>query len=109
MFIKNQTPYLGKLKLKFERHPHYSSGSNCLNKIHLDLGFTKLVSRLYYKWEKSTDEIGKAVDPKHLEPIIVSVAEIIELMTDLKYNNVILNPFREFGDYWSKGLSFYLS
>ena len=54
-------------------------------------------------------EIEEDFDPKHLEPIVVSVAEIIELMTDLKYNNVILSPFREFGDYWSKGLSFYLS
>lgn len=54
-------------------------------------------------------EIEEEFDPKHLEPIVVSVGEVIELMTDLKYNNVILSPFREFGDYWSKGLSFYLS
>jgi hypothetical protein len=54
-------------------------------------------------------EIDEEFDPKHLEPIVVSVGEVIELMTDLKYNNVILSPFREFGDYWSKGLSFYLS
>lgn len=54
-------------------------------------------------------EIEEDFDPKHLEPIIVSVAETIEIMTDLKYNNVILDPFREFGDYWSKGFTFYLS
>jgi hypothetical protein len=46
--IKNETPYLGKIKLKFEKHPHYSgSESGILNKIHLNLGFTKLVSRMY--------------------------------------------------------------
>jgi hypothetical protein len=44
--IKNQTPYSGKIRLKFEKHPHYSSGSNKLNKVHLNLGFTKLVSRI---------------------------------------------------------------
>ena len=46
MFIKNQTPFLGKIKLKFEKHPHYSSGNNILNNVHLNLGFTKLVSRI---------------------------------------------------------------
>ena len=43
--IKNNTPYLGKLKFKFEKHPEYTDGT-VLNKIHLNLGFTKLVSRV---------------------------------------------------------------
>lgn len=43
--IKNNTPYKGKLKFKFEEYPHYTDGS-VLNKVHLDLGFTKLVSRI---------------------------------------------------------------
>ena len=43
--IKNTTPYIGKIKLKFERYPEYT-GKSKLNKIHLDLGFTKLVSRI---------------------------------------------------------------
>ena len=43
--IKNTTPYIGKIRLKFEKFPEYS-GRDILNKIHLDLGFTKLVSRL---------------------------------------------------------------
>lgn len=48
--IKNRTPYIGKIKLKFEKYPHYSgSKSGMLNKVHLDLGFTKLVSRLIPK------------------------------------------------------------
>jgi len=45
--IKNQTPYKGKLKVKFEKYPEYSGrNSGVLNKVHLDLGFTKLVSRM---------------------------------------------------------------
>lgn len=43
--IKNNTPYLGKLKFKFEKYPEYTDGT-VLNKIHLNLGFTKLVSRV---------------------------------------------------------------
>jgi hypothetical protein len=45
--IKNETPYLGKIKLKIEKYPNYTGGTcGKLNKIHLDLGFTKIVSRL---------------------------------------------------------------
>jgi hypothetical protein len=43
--IKNTTPYIGKIRLKFEKYPEYR-GKDKLNKIHLDLGFTKLVSRI---------------------------------------------------------------
>lgn len=45
--IKNTTPYIGKIKLKFKKDPYYSySYKSKLNKIHLNLGFTKLVSRV---------------------------------------------------------------
>jgi hypothetical protein len=48
--IKNETPYLGKLKLKLEKYPHYSGGdSGKLNNIHLKLGFTKLLRRLIHR------------------------------------------------------------
>lgn len=63
--IKNNTPYIGKIKLKFEKYPHYT-GSSFLNKIHLDLGFTKLVSRVLPNRTKST---GFEVDPKKVELI----------------------------------------
>ena len=53
-------------------------------------------------------EIEEEFDPKHLVPEIVSVAETVELVVGFKYNNVDLTPFRDYGDYWSKGLSFYL-
>ena len=49
MFIKNTTPYVGKIKLTFEKEPHYTSSNpySVLNTIHWDFGFTKLVSRMY--------------------------------------------------------------
>jgi hypothetical protein len=65
MFIKNQTPYLGKLRLKFEKSPWYSSGNSKLNKIHLNLGFTKLVSRIYVR----RDLNGFIPDPEKVELI----------------------------------------
>ncbi len=43
--IKNRTLYLGKPFLKIEKYPHYS-GSSVLNKIHINFGFVKLVSRV---------------------------------------------------------------
>lgn len=61
--IKNQTPYVGKIFFKFEKHPHYSSGEDgILNKIHMNLGFTKFVSRLIPK--RNLD--GQMVDPEKM-------------------------------------------
>jgi hypothetical protein len=59
--IVNRTPYYGRLRFKFEKYPHYTGGGNgVLNKVHLNLGFTKLVSRMIpYRndngWIVSTD------------------------------------------------------
>ena len=66
--IKNTTPYLGKLVLKFEKYPHYSgSQSGVLNKVHLNLGFTKLVSRMI---PRQVMEGGPSnIDPKKIELI----------------------------------------
>ena len=64
--IKNQTPYVGKTRLKFEKHPHYSSGEGgMLNKVHVNLGFTKLVSRIVPK--RNLD--GYIMDPEKIESI----------------------------------------
>lgn len=65
MFIKNQTPYLGKIKLKFEKSPWYTSGNNKLNNVHLNLGFTKLVSRIYVR----RDVNGFIADPEKVKLI----------------------------------------
>jgi hypothetical protein len=59
--IPNNTPYLGKIKLKFERYPNYSGGTaGKLNSTILNLGFTKLVSRII----PTKTQTGWAVDPK---------------------------------------------
>lgn len=67
MFIKNQTPYLGKIKLKFETDPWYGSSSNRLNKIHLNLRFRrwKLVSRIQIQ----KDLNGLVPDPEKVKLI----------------------------------------
>jgi hypothetical protein len=46
-FVKNDTPYLGRLVLRFEKNTDYkSTKKGFLNKIHLDFKFFKLVTRL---------------------------------------------------------------
>jgi hypothetical protein len=80
MLIKNQTPYLGKIKLKFEKSPWYSSGNNKLNKIHLNLGFTKLVSRIYIR----RDLNGFISDPEKVKLINLYTGGIIG---EHKFNN----------------------
>jgi hypothetical protein len=65
--IKNTTPYLGKLVLKFEKHPYYTSSQDGkLNKVHLNLGFTKLVSRMK---PRQVMEGYSNIDPKKIELI----------------------------------------
>lgn len=71
--IKNYTPYVGKIKLKFEKYPEYS-GKDKLNKVHLDLGFTKLVSRITPIYLK---EGGWKVDPSKIELIVKNTGGII--------------------------------
>lgn len=47
MIVKNKTPYIGSINFKFEKNPYYTGNQNgILNKVHLNLGFTKLVSRI---------------------------------------------------------------
>ena len=58
-FIENTTPYIGTIKLKFDKYPHWSGSGSILNKIHFDLGFTKLTSRLHTTWSKNR---GRVVD-----------------------------------------------
>jgi hypothetical protein len=63
--IKNNTPYLGKIFLTFEKFPEYT-GKTVLNKIHLDIGFTKIVSRI--KPDRTSDG-NFSIDPKKIELI----------------------------------------
>jgi len=86
-FIKNQTPYKGKLKLKFEKYPHYSNRKNKLNKVHLNLGFTKLVSRIKINDIKTDDGFELEIDPVKLE--------LIQMYTDGKIGEHKFGPNNE--------------
>ena len=62
--FRNRTPYLGQVIFKFEKYPFYS-GSTVLNKVHVDLGFTKFVSRV----KPYRDLNGWAVNPDRVSVI----------------------------------------
>lgn len=81
--IKNETPYIGKIKLKFEKDPYWR-GSSKLNKIHLNLGFTKLVSRIY----PESDVVGWKIHPE--------VIAKIEKETGLTIGTYKFGPNEEF-------------
>lgn len=57
--IINRTPYKGKIRIKFEKYPEYS-GRDILNKIHFDLGFVKIVSRMKPNINKDGFEIDRS-------------------------------------------------
>lgn len=60
-FVKNDTPYLGKLVLRFEKNPNYkSTKKGFLNIVHFDFKIFKIVTRLIPK----TDDRGWVVDPE---------------------------------------------
>lgn len=64
--IKNQTPYVGKIKIRFEKDPFYRNGNSKLNRVHLNLGFIKLVSRIF----PDRDEVGNwKVRPETIDTI----------------------------------------
>ncbi len=69
--IKNRTPYLGKIRLALQKFPYYT-GNDKLNKVHLNLGFIKLVSRI----TPVRDENGWVVNP--------NTVKLIEQNTGLK-------------------------
>jgi hypothetical protein len=54
-------------------------------------------------------ELEKDFDPTLLIPIVTEIGERVEIITDLMYNEVELSYYKEFGDYWSKGLTYYLN
>lgn len=70
-----------------------------------------LIAEDYCKGHFFTYEIDldEDFDYKKLKPVITEISERIEIITDLIYNNVDLSPFKEYGDYWSKGFTYYLN
>jgi len=54
-------------------------------------------------------ELEKDFNPSLLVPIITEIGERVEIITDLMYNEVELSSYKEFGDYWSKGITYYIN
>jgi len=87
--VKNRTPYLGKMVLKFEKNPYYTSGKDGkLNKVHLNLGFTKLVTRFK---PKQVMEGYSNIDPKKIELIEKYTGGVIGTHTFGKDDEYTLN------------------
>ena len=53
-------------------------------------------------------ELEKDFDHKKLIPIVSEISGEISLITDLMYEDIDLRDYKEFGDYWSKGLTYSL-
>ena len=96
MLIKNQTPYIGKIRLKFESDPEYR-GDTILNNIHWNLGFTKLVSRMRPNrtinrgWEVDDQKILLINENTGLT-VIDHQASDLEPKEDYIIYNACLNP-----------------
>ena len=54
-------------------------------------------------------ELEKDFDPSKLVPIITEIGNTVEIITNFMYNEVELSGYKEFGDYWSKGITYYLN
>lgn len=53
-------------------------------------------------------DIDEDFDSSKLSPIITEIGESVTLITGLRYGDQVLNV-DEYGDYWSKGIYFYLT
>jgi len=54
-------------------------------------------------------ELDEEFDSKKLKPIVTEIGERVEIITNFTYNETDLSFFKEYGDYWSKGLTYYLN
>ena len=61
---------------------------------------------IFYEYEL---ELEQDFNHKLLVPIVTEIAEKVELITDFLYDESDLNSFKDYGDYWSKGLNYYLN
>ena len=60
---------------------------------------------LFYTYEV---ELEKDFDYKKLVPIVSEISGEISVITDLMYNDIDLRDYKEYGDYWSKGITYSL-
>jgi hypothetical protein len=54
-------------------------------------------------------ELDEEFDSKKLKPIVTEIGDRVEIITNFTYNETDLSFFKEYGDYWSKGLTYYLN
>jgi hypothetical protein len=54
-------------------------------------------------------ELDEEFDSDKLKPVITEVIDGIEIITKIRYGEIDLEVFKEYGDYWSKGITYYLS
>ena len=54
-------------------------------------------------------EVEEDFDPKKLTPLVIDLSEVCEIITELNYNETPLTAFKEYGDYWSKGLTYIMN
>jgi hypothetical protein len=54
-------------------------------------------------------ELEQNFDPTKLTPIVSEIPNDISIVSDLMYSDVELKNFKDYGDYWSKGFSYYLN
>lgn len=91
-FVKNDTPYIGKLVLKFEKNPFYKSlKKGFLNKVHFNLGFLKIVTRIIPKIEGREiiiDETAKVIIEKYTS---CSLNRKVELNEEADQGSVIVH------------------
>jgi len=54
-------------------------------------------------------ELEQKFDPTKLTAITTEIIERVEIITGLLYEECDLSSFKDYGDYWSKGLTYYLN
>jgi hypothetical protein len=54
-------------------------------------------------------EVDGEFDENKLKPVITEIAEVVEIITGFYYGDVDLNNYKDYGDYWSKGITYYLN
>lgn len=54
-------------------------------------------------------ELDGDFESNKLTPIITDIGERVEVITGLLYGDVDLSFFKDYGDYWSKGMTYYLN
>jgi hypothetical protein len=59
----------------------------------------------YFSYTIECDEFV----PEKLKPIVIEVGERFEVIVDLKYDNKDLSDTKDWLDYWSKGMYYYLN